>query len=133
MIDRRDDHLDPATPYRFALSEREDQRHGASFAEALTPYEYMLTWCVLALLSARGTPSPGRRVPASSPPNGIHLTARETEVIGLVALGLTNAQIAARLFLSRRTIDQHLSSIYNRLGVSSRAAATRLAILNNVC
>ena len=100
---------------------------------AFTPYERTLTWCILALLNANGTPSSEQSLPAAPPSDGRHLTAREIEVLGLVALGLTNAQIAARLFLSRRTIDQHLSSIYNRLGVSSRAAATRFAILNNLC
>jgi DNA-binding NarL/FixJ family response regulator len=100
---------------------------------AFTPYECMLTWCVLTLLHAHNTPSRERHLPAASPPHGSHLTAREIEVLSLVALGLTNAQIAARLFLSRRTVDQHLSSIYNRLGVSSRTAATRFAILNNLC
>ena len=51
------------------------------------------------------------------------LSAREVEVLRLVASGLTNPQVAAQLFLSRRTVDQHLRSIYSKLGVSSRAAA----------
>jgi DNA-binding CsgD family transcriptional regulator/tetratricopeptide (TPR) repeat protein len=53
------------------------------------------------------------------------LTAREVEVLRLVAEGLTDAQVAERLFLSTRTVNQHLRTIYNKLGVSSRAAATR--------
>jgi DNA-binding CsgD family transcriptional regulator len=56
------------------------------------------------------------------------LTPREIEVLRLVAEGLTDAQVAERLFLSPRTVSQHLRSIYNKLGVSSRAAATRFAI-----
>jgi DNA-binding NarL/FixJ family response regulator len=56
------------------------------------------------------------------------LTSREVEVLELVAEGLTNVEVAKRLFLSPRTIDTHLSSIYHKLGVSSRAAATRFAI-----
>jgi DNA-binding CsgD family transcriptional regulator len=56
------------------------------------------------------------------------LTSREVEVLGLVATGLTSAQIAAELFLSPRTIDTHLTSIYHKLGVTSRAAATRVAL-----
>jgi ATP/maltotriose-dependent transcriptional regulator MalT len=56
------------------------------------------------------------------------LTSREVEVLGLVAEGLTNAQVAQRLFLSPRTVQRHLNSIYHKLGVSSRVAATRFAL-----
>jgi serine/threonine-protein kinase len=56
------------------------------------------------------------------------LTEREVEVLRLVAAGLTNAQAAARLSLSARTINAHLTSIYGKLGVPSRAAAIRIAI-----
>ena len=49
-------------------------------------------------------------------------------MLRLVAQGLTNAQVAARLFLSPRTVDRHLSAVYTKLGVASRAAATRFAI-----
>jgi predicted ATPase/DNA-binding CsgD family transcriptional regulator len=63
---------------------------------------------------------------ASKHPAG--LTSRELEVLGLVAEGLTSAQIATELFLSPRTVETHLTSIYHKLGVSSRAAATRFAL-----
>jgi predicted ATPase/DNA-binding CsgD family transcriptional regulator len=56
------------------------------------------------------------------------LTSREVEVLGLVAEGLTSAQVAHRLFLSPRTVEAHLASIYHKLGVTSRAAATRFAL-----
>jgi DNA-binding CsgD family transcriptional regulator len=56
------------------------------------------------------------------------LTPRELEVLQLVASGLTDVAIADRLFLSRRTVNSHLTSIYTKLGVSSRTAATRIAI-----
>jgi DNA-binding CsgD family transcriptional regulator len=55
------------------------------------------------------------------------LTAREVEVLRLLAAGLTYAQIAAKLVISRRTVNGHLTSIYSKLGVTSRAAATRFA------
>jgi ATP/maltotriose-dependent transcriptional regulator MalT len=55
------------------------------------------------------------------------LSAREAEVLKLVASGLTNAQIAKQLFISPNTVNRHLNSIYHKLGVSSRAAATRFA------
>jgi predicted ATPase/DNA-binding CsgD family transcriptional regulator len=56
------------------------------------------------------------------------LTAREVEVLKLVARGLTDAQVADELVLSRRTVSTHLTSIYSKLGISSRSAATRFAL-----
>jgi DNA-binding NarL/FixJ family response regulator len=56
------------------------------------------------------------------------LTAREVEVLRLVAQGLTDAQIAEQLIISPRTVNSHLTSIYSKIGVSSRTAAARYAI-----
>jgi DNA-binding CsgD family transcriptional regulator len=55
------------------------------------------------------------------------LTARELEVLRLVAAGHTNKAIAAELVLSERTVDRHVSNIFAKLAVSSRAAATAYA------
>ena len=68
--------------------------------------------------------SPGKRVPTY--PDG--LTAREVEVLHLVAQGLTNEQAAEQLVISPRTVNTHLTAIYGKIGVSSRSAATRYAI-----
>jgi DNA-binding CsgD family transcriptional regulator len=56
------------------------------------------------------------------------LSKRELEVLRLVAQGMTDAQIAEQLFISYRTVTTHLSSIFNKLGVSSRVSATRIAV-----
>ncbi|WP_043509400.1 helix-turn-helix domain-containing protein [Georgenia sp. SUBG003] len=56
------------------------------------------------------------------------LTERETEVLSLVVTGATNRAIAAELVLSERTVDRHVSNIFAKLGVSSRAAATARAL-----
>jgi DNA-binding CsgD family transcriptional regulator len=66
--------------------------------------------------------------PARGPQYPGGLSAREVEVLRLVAQGLTNPQVADRLYLSPRTVEQHLRSIYNKLGVSTRAAATHFAV-----
>src|SRR5829696_5142297 len=59
--------------------------------------------------------------------NPAGLSAREAEVLHLVATELTNAEVAEKLFLSSRTVDWHLSSIYRKLGLHSRTEATRFA------
>jgi DNA-binding CsgD family transcriptional regulator len=65
----------------------------------------------------------------TGPPAGAHngLTPREVEVIRLVASGRTNRVVANELFLSEKTVARHLSNIYLKLGISSRAAATAYA------
>jgi DNA-binding NarL/FixJ family response regulator len=65
------------------------------------------------------------RPPATSIPGG--LTVRELEVLRLLATGKTNAAIAGDLVVAARTVDRHVSNIFNKLGVSSRAAATAFA------
>ena len=55
------------------------------------------------------------------------LTEREVEVLRLVSTGLTNRDVAARLSLSEKTVARHLSNIFGKLGISSRAAATAYA------
>ncbi len=64
--------------------------------------------------------------PSSTFPSG--LTAREMEVLRLLAQGLTSAQIAQRLVIGLVTVNSHVRSIYSKLGVTSRAAATRYAL-----
>jgi predicted ATPase/DNA-binding CsgD family transcriptional regulator len=65
-------------------------------------------------------------------PLALGLTARETEILRLVAEGLTNAQVADRLYLSPKTVSTHLGSIYGKLGVTSRAGATRAALEHGI-
>lgn len=64
----------------------------------------------------------------NAPPAQLHgLTAREMQVLRLVAAGKTNKAIAAELFLSHRTVDRHVSNVFDKLDVTSRAAATNYA------
>jgi DNA-binding CsgD family transcriptional regulator len=56
------------------------------------------------------------------------LTRREVEVLRLVAAGLTDAQVAEELVISPRTVSKHLQSIYGKIQVNSRSAATRFAL-----
>jgi DNA-binding NarL/FixJ family response regulator len=65
------------------------------------------------------------RAPGAPASNG--LTAREVEVLRLIASGRTNRRIAADLRISEKTVARHVSNIFTKLDVSSRAAATAYA------
>jgi DNA-binding CsgD family transcriptional regulator/tetratricopeptide (TPR) repeat protein len=60
------------------------------------------------------------------------LSAREVEILRLVADGLTDVEVARRLSISPRTVGQHLHSVYTKLGLPSRAAATRYAVEHRI-
>ncbi|WP_381559925.1 AAA family ATPase [Streptomyces eurythermus] len=76
-------------------------------------------WVTRAAAELRAS---GLSAPASARPGPVTLTAQELQIATLAATGLTNKQIAERLFLSHRTIGTHLYQIYPKLGISSRAA-----------
>ena len=74
-------------------------------------------------LRERGAPLPrGPRANTRANPSG--LTARELEVLALLAEGLRNAEIADRLFVSAKTVDHHVSAILRKLGARNRSEAT---------
>jgi DNA-binding NarL/FixJ family response regulator len=64
------------------------------------------------------------------PPDG--LTPREAEVLALIAEGLSNAQICARLVVSQATVKTHINRIYAKIGAHDRAQAVRYAYRNNI-
>ena len=69
-----------------------------------------------------------RVVLADEPADGKGLTPRELEILRLIALGHTNAQIAADLFLSVRTVETHRANLQSKLGVTGRAELVRCAL-----
>jgi DNA-binding CsgD family transcriptional regulator len=84
-----------------------------------------------ALLRLRPVPAAGpssRRDWVKRPFGWESLTATERSVTELVALGLTNPQVAERLLVSRYTVDFHLRSVFRKLEVRSRVDLTRLSI-----
>jgi DNA-binding NarL/FixJ family response regulator len=79
--------------------------------------------CAHAVLEAAGQAGKPDRAPWPA-----ELTDREAEVLRLLASGLSNKQIARRLTLSPKTVGHHVEHIYAKLGVSTRAGATLLAM-----
>ena len=102
----------------------------AAWAEGRTmPLEQVLSAQCQAPLPASISTAPSVLLQArTSPTYPAGLTAREVEVLRLVAMGLTDTQVAEKLVLSRRTVNSHLTSIYSKLRVTSRTAATRFAV-----
>jgi DNA-binding CsgD family transcriptional regulator len=70
--------------------------------------------------------------PHGKPKGKSPLTARELEVLGLIATGKTNRAIADALGLSEKTVARHVSNMFTKLGLSSRAAATAYAYQNGL-
>jgi DNA-binding CsgD family transcriptional regulator len=66
--------------------------------------------------------------PAHPPP----LTRREGEVLGLLAEGLSNKEIAGAMWLSDRTVERHITSVYRKIGVARRSEATAFALRHGV-
>jgi DNA-binding CsgD family transcriptional regulator/tetratricopeptide (TPR) repeat protein len=107
------------SPDRAALRRALDLLHGLGAHPAAT-----IVARRLRALGEQGVPRGPRPATASHPAG---LTSREAEVLALVAEGLSNAEIAARLALSGRTVDNHVSAILRKLGVPTRGQASARA------
>jgi DNA-binding CsgD family transcriptional regulator len=113
-------------PYEaaLALEEADDQD---AMRQALDELRAMGARSAEAIVARRlrergGSVPRGPRANTRANPRG--LTARELEVLALLADGLRNAEIAERLFLSAKTVDHHVSAILRKLGVRDRAGAS---------
>jgi DNA-binding CsgD family transcriptional regulator/tetratricopeptide (TPR) repeat protein len=109
-----------------ARSRLDEASWGVAWAEGrqMTPegaVEYSLEQPMLGASQKEEDDPPSATYPAG-------LGAREVEVLRLVARGMTNAQIAKELYVSPRTVNAHMGSVYHRIGSSTRAEATRFAI-----
>jgi HD-GYP domain-containing protein (c-di-GMP phosphodiesterase class II) len=105
-------------PHRAALSAGESAQHLRD--EVRAGRQDGRT--VEAVLAAAGHPARRRREwPAG-------LTTREIEVLRLVARGLSNKEMATRLVIARKTVDNHVEHIYTKIGVSNRARASLFAV-----
>jgi predicted ATPase/DNA-binding CsgD family transcriptional regulator len=99
-----------------------------AFASAWAEGRTMTLAQTLSLAMATEVASPEEPAPAEPRGHTYGLTPREIEVLRLVSTGLTDAQIAEKLVISPRTVAKHLQSIYSKLYLPSRSAATRWAI-----
>ena len=125
--------MDPEdrTDYDRAVERVRSQLDEKAFATAwaegrgMTPEQALATQTPkVESISGGASSAPSAKLPTTSLDG---LSARELEVLRLLATGLTDAQIAEQLVLSLHTIHAHLRTIYSKLGVTSRSAATRYA------
>ena len=103
----------------------DDDEAAAYFAAASATFEDLGAQLDIARLDAvdgDSTSTDGAREPVAG------LTGREVELLRLVAAGRTNRAIAAELHVSEKTVERHLSNVFRKLGVSSRAAASAHAV-----
>jgi DNA-binding CsgD family transcriptional regulator/tetratricopeptide (TPR) repeat protein len=123
-------------PYEAALARAEADEE-EPLREALAELQRLGAQPAAAIVARRLRERGAKRVPrgprAATTENAAGLTARELEVLALLAEGLRNVDVAARLFLSEKTVDHHVSAVLRKLGVRSRgeaaAAARRLGLL----
>jgi DNA-binding NarL/FixJ family response regulator len=108
---------------------RTQLRHAAGELEELGAWGYR-DEALKALRRLGDRPKPAARPAdrsATAEERFAALTPRERQVAMLVADGRTNAQIAAQLHLSERTVEKHVSSLLGKLGVATRTAVVKLA------
>jgi len=115
-------------PYEAALA-LSGSGQAAEVREALEAFERLGARPAAAMaagtLRTLGGRDPRRRPRASTRANQGGLTAREREVLDLLASGMRNAEIAARLFISAKTVDHHVSAILAKIGARTRTEAAR--------
>jgi DNA-binding CsgD family transcriptional regulator len=106
---------------------------GAGGVDAWIGHHVLAEQAVAATAADRDS-RPPRDLPSAAPsgaaerPSVLMLTAREQEVLALLADGMTNAQLAQTLFISERTANRHVSNIFLKLGVHNRTQAARAAV-----
>jgi predicted ATPase/DNA-binding CsgD family transcriptional regulator len=99
-----------------------DDAYRSAFAAGIgLTRDEIVDYAVEARRPSAAAPSASAALPASEGP----LSRRELEVAGLVADGATNAQVASRLFISERTVESHMASIFNKLGFDTRLQVAR--------
>jgi non-specific serine/threonine protein kinase len=121
--------------YRWPVNQREQEHTLATVRMQFSEADFNAAWeagrrmtldeaVALALTEPTEIPTPKPQIPTAKQDFG-GLTAREREVASLVAQGMSNREIAESLVIGERTVESHVSSIFNKLGFTRRAEVRR--------
>lgn len=120
------------TEYRFLVVEHSIEIYGGLIAAT---FAVLGIWLGLKLTAKRQTivvvkevpvPAGGPFIPDERKREDLHITCRELEILGLIAQGLSNREIAERLFVSENTVKTHSSRVFDKLGARRRTQAVQL-------
>jgi DNA-binding NarL/FixJ family response regulator len=114
------------TEYRFLVVQHSTQIYGGLIAAI---FAALGIWLGLTLTRKNVQPSPpaaGPSTPDEQRISELGITPRELEILGLIAAGLSNREIADRLFVSENTVKTHSSRLFDKLGARRRTQAVQL-------
>ena len=119
------------TEYRFLVIEHSVEIYGGLIAAT---FAVLGIWLGLKLTGRRQTivvkeipvPAGGPFVPDERKREDLHITRRELEILELIAQGLSNREIAEKLFVSENTVKTHSSRVFDKLGARRRTQAVQL-------
>jgi two-component system, NarL family, response regulator LiaR len=119
------------TEYRFLVVEHSIEIYGGLIAAT---FAVLGIWLGLKLTAKRQTivvreipvAAEGPFIPDEGKREDLHITRRELEILELIALGLSNREIAEKLFVSESTVKTHSSRVFDKLGARRRTQAVQL-------
>ena len=119
------------TEYRFLVVEHSVEIYSGLIAAT---FALLGIWLGLKLTGRRQTivvkelpvAAGGRFIPDERKPEDLHITRRELEILELIAQGLSNREIAEKLFVSENTVKTHSSRVFDKLGARRRTQAVQL-------
>ena len=113
------------TEYRFLIIEHSIQIYGGLIAAIFAAFGLWLGWTLTRGKTPR-LQQLGHFVPDEQRIARLGITPRELEILGLIAAGLSNREIADRLFVSENTVKTHSSRLFDKLGARRRTQAVQL-------
>ena len=118
------------TEYQFLVVEHSIEIYGGLIAAT---FAVLGIWLGLKLTAKRQTivrevavPAEGPFIPDERKREDLHITRRELEILELIAQGLSNREIAEKLFVSESTVKTHSSRVFDKLGARRRTQAVQL-------